>query len=113
MLKRRLTALLLIWSCQVYRLLLLIYPAEHRREYGAWMRQAYRDQCRAAVGCSLSSLFDLWFHTLLDGASTAYAEHLYSGKRSPIRQPKNLVLLGFTLLTMVWVGYVDLMANEM
>jgi hypothetical protein len=77
------------------------------------MVQAYRDQCREAAHCGLPGLCKLWFNTLLDVAPTAYAEHLYACKRSQTMQPKNLLLLGFTLLAMVWVGYVDLVANEM
>ncbi|MBZ0275683.1 MAG: type II secretion system F family protein [Anaerolineae bacterium] len=64
-------------SVQVYRALLLLYPAEHRREYGDWMAQVFRDQYRAAVRQRGSAgIAGLWLHTLGDLIPTLIQEHL-------------------------------------
>jgi hypothetical protein len=64
-------------SQRVYRLLLLIYPLEFRREYGPHMAQLFRDCCRAAdTRDGRPGLWRLWLRTLLDLVQTAPKEHL-------------------------------------
>lgn len=64
-----------------YRLMLLIYPADFRDEYGDMMRLDFRDQLRdtlaqdGAVG-----LAGLCWHTLTDLFLTSIAEHLQPRK---------------------------------
>lgn len=45
----------------LYHLLLHLYPASHRREYGEWMAQAFRDQCRVARQAGLGGWLALWW----------------------------------------------------
>ena len=67
---------LLSISDKAYHLLLYVYPAAHRREYGPWMAQLFRDLCRDAVQRDGAwGLVWLWARTLLDTARTALVEH--------------------------------------
>ncbi len=62
---------------RTYCALLHLYPAAHRRAYGPWMAQLFRDLCRDAVQQGGTFvLAGLWIHTLLDMARTAYVEHM-------------------------------------
>jgi serine/threonine protein kinase len=64
-------------SDRLYRTLLIVYPAQYRREYGPLMAQVFRDLCRD-VGRRGGAwgFFVLWIRTLADLAITAVAEHL-------------------------------------
>lgn len=62
-------------SERVYRLLLLAYPSDFRREYGSCMVQLFRDCCRDNTRDSRSGLSRLWLRTLLDLVQTAPKEH--------------------------------------
>jgi hypothetical protein len=65
-----------------YRALLRVYPAAHRREYGPWMAQLFRDLCRDAVQRDGAlGLIWLWVRTLLDTARTALVEHMDDRER--------------------------------
>jgi hypothetical protein len=62
---------------RVYRLLLLAYPINFRREYGPQMAQLFRDCHRAErTTREFFGKVRLWCRTLLDLARTAPAEHL-------------------------------------
>jgi hypothetical protein len=41
----RTTLPIVMFAERGYRVLLRLYPADHRAEYGHWMAQAFRDQC--------------------------------------------------------------------
>lgn len=61
----------------MYRLLLYLYPAQHRREYGPFMAQVFRDMCWHTVRThGRQGLAGLWMHTLADVAVSALREHL-------------------------------------
>jgi hypothetical protein len=75
-----LTARLLEVSVRVYKGLLLVYPAEHRREYGPLMVRLFGDLCRDAIDSrSVFGLVRLWVRTLWDVVVTAVAEHKNAG----------------------------------
>lgn len=61
-------------SERVYRVLLLAYPKEFRREYGARMEQAFRDLYREERRSEAFGLVGLWVRALLDLAATALVE---------------------------------------
>lgn len=62
-------------SESVYRALLVLYPEEHRDEYGPHMVQVFRDSCRYEVGrAGVLGLVALWARTALDLLSTAVTE---------------------------------------
>lgn len=63
-------------SERVYRLLLLAYPLEFRREYGPCMAQLFRDCCRDDTRDNRSGLWRLWLRTLFDVVQTVPKEHL-------------------------------------
>ena len=60
-------------SERVYRWLLLLYPKEHRREYGELMVQLFRDRMRRR-GKGYRGLA-VWLHMTFDLAGAAFEEH--------------------------------------
>src|SRR5262249_7707552 len=62
-------------AIQIYEALLWLYPRDHRREYGPWMVQLFRDQCLDARSAR-RRLSELWIPTLADLAFSASHEHL-------------------------------------
>jgi len=68
----------LLFAERLYRILLFVYPATHRREYGPLMVQLFDDLCRDSYRQKgLAGLVRLWSHVLADTAVTAAAEHCY------------------------------------
>lgn len=62
---------------RVYRILLITYPSEHRREYGPLMAQAFGDLCHDAYRQrGASGLVRLCGRVLWDLVTTASVEHL-------------------------------------
>jgi hypothetical protein len=63
-------------SDATYQLLLLLYPAVHRRDYGPLMARAFHDLARDAHSqAGLCGLLVLWLRTLPDVAVSAAVEH--------------------------------------
>ena len=58
---------------RVYRKLLLIYPKEHRREYGEPMVQLFRDRMRRD-GDGFRGVI-IWFQMIFDLVGAAFKEH--------------------------------------
>ena len=66
-----------VWSTQLYRALLLVYPASFRRAYGDEMAHAFRDLCRDAQRTSgAGGVLALWPGALRDLLLAASAEHV-------------------------------------
>jgi len=66
-----------VWSTQLYRALLLVYPASFRRAYGDEMAHAFRDLCRDAQRTSgAGGVLALWPRALRDLLLAASAEHV-------------------------------------
>jgi hypothetical protein len=64
-------------SLKVFRIFLLAYPREFRREFGADMAQVFGDCYLAEKKTSgLPGVWRLWFFTVLDLLKTAPKEHL-------------------------------------
>jgi hypothetical protein len=64
-------------SERLYRLLLFVYPPAYRREYGALMRQAFRDLCRNSYRQrGMLGLVLLWFRLLADLVPSSIGQHL-------------------------------------
>jgi hypothetical protein len=62
---------------RLYRVLLALYPAAHRREYGTLMEQLFRDRCREVLNQrSLRSLARFWWSVLADLIVSAPSEHV-------------------------------------
>ena len=86
----------LLLAERLYRVLLFVYPATHRREYGPLMVQSFRDLCRDAYRQEgFAGLVRLWVWVLADTAVTAAAEHsdvLREGGRIMTRKQHWMVL---------------------
>ena len=69
---------LLRLSSRLYELLILVYPAQFRQEYGPPMVQAFRDELRDMLqnGCKAGAV-RLWIHALFDLFISAYKEHCW------------------------------------
>jgi hypothetical protein len=64
-------------SSSVYHLLLYLFPASFRQEFGREMYLAYRDYSHLAVNRDgLPSLFQIWLTTIIDLLATAFVERL-------------------------------------
>lgn len=64
-------------SERVYRALLIVYPREFRREYGAQMRQVFGDLCREEMRRKQKiGLVRLWMRTILDLGKSAIAQRM-------------------------------------
>ena len=59
-------------SEKLYRLLLLAYPTEHRREYGEAMVQLFRDRMRHDGGGIRTAA--IWVETVIDLAHSSHGE---------------------------------------
>lgn len=100
-------------SERVYRLLLLAYPLEFRREYGPHMAQLFRDCCRATdTRYGRMWLWRLWQRTLLDLAQTAPKEHLENLRKenSVMKNLRNDALalcccIGIIVIAVVLLSY--------
>jgi hypothetical protein len=65
------------WAGKVYETLLLAYPREHRAEYGALMKQLFRDQWRDAAGSDMGRVpVRFALATLADVIRSAFCEHV-------------------------------------
>lgn len=63
---------------RLYHLLLFVYPATHRREYGPLMVQLFRDLCRDSYHQKgFVGLVRLGSHVLADTVVAATVEHFY------------------------------------
>jgi hypothetical protein len=98
---------------RVYALLLLLYPASFRREYGDSMLQLFEDQRRAARGSGGYAM--LWWKTLRDLARSVPAAHSRDAMRTPSMGPKlvwsvvvvlALVFLVNAVVLPGWIGRV-------
>jgi len=60
----------------LYRRLLGLYPSNHRREFGFWMEQVFRDLCRQAYRREGGrGLAKVWLRTFPDLAQSVILEH--------------------------------------
>jgi hypothetical protein len=90
---------IVVFSDRLYRLLLWLYPVDHRREYGPLMAQVFRDQCRTAyMRDGASGVLWMWFPLVVDLAVTLIEEHRRKGfsmsKDSFTRFSGPLLMLG-------------------
>jgi hypothetical protein len=81
-------------SSRLYGLLLFVYPAEFRREFGHDMLQVFRDSYRDEARAG--SLPGFWLRMLLDLASTALKERVDGSQRRGVmnRRSDLVALLG-------------------
>ncbi len=64
---------------RLYHILLFVYPATHRREYGPLLAQLFRDLCRDSYRQrGFVGLVRLWSYVLTDTVVTAAVEHFYA-----------------------------------
>src|SRR4051812_48637280 len=87
----------------VYRKLLRLYPAAHRRDYAEPMTQLFRDQCRDAWRAGQASgVIKFWLQVLLDLGKTSAIERVAAIERKSFMKhhkylPTFLTVLGLGL----------------
>jgi len=91
---------------RLYRLLLYLYPRQHREEYGELMLLHVRDQLRDAREQGRWRILRLWASILLDTLRTAPVEHLALAKESVVAmQPhKNRPLPWWQIVLVILPG---------
>jgi hypothetical protein len=93
------------FSQRVYRLLLYLYPAEFRREYGESMARTFKDMQR-------DQLAGLWRIVLGDLITSAAHEHIAHFARRNLMERRTWIALIGGLLLASAVGWVDQHASE-
>jgi len=84
-------------SVKVYQVLLAVYPARFRKEYGSHMLQVFRDCClRAFRQSGKNGMFKLWALTLFDLLRSSIEEHLQ--KETFMTRSKFIRLGGWSLM---------------
>lgn len=102
------TCRVLLLAEGAYRVLLLVYPAGHRCEYGPLMVQLFRERCHDVRWQKGKwGLVRLWWHVLKDTLVTAVVEHLDELKERSRRMTKRQqTLVGVCVLgpLVLWTG---------
>ena len=92
----------------VYRALLLVYPVDHRWEYGPLMVQSFRDRCRDVRRQKGNwGLVRLWWRVLKDTLVTAVVEHLdelEERSRRMTKRQQTLVAVCALGPLVLWIG---------
>jgi WD40 repeat protein len=88
------------FSEQIYRLLLFLYPPEHRTEYSPLMAQLFRDQIRKAY-CKngVRGIARVWTRTLWDLLVTVTEEHVAIANKVRLLRITLCLLVGFVVLS--------------
>ena len=95
------------WFDRCYRLLLLAYPADFRRQCGAEMRQVFRARARADRATqSLLGAIVFWKGILMDWISSAVRERMSSGGASTLAAFVCAICFG------LFAAYVDFQNDE-
>jgi hypothetical protein len=83
---------------RVYRVMLLAYPRDFRREYGAQMLQLLRD-CERDAQTPLA-LLGVWARTFFDLVCTAPAEHIHNLRKENrfMNKRSEVIAMGFCTL---------------
>ena len=89
-------------SERVYRRLLVVYPREHRREYGELMVQLFRDRMRRDGG-GLRGLV-VWMQMISDLAGAAFKEHKEGKEGDKMKKRIGIALVAVLLMGVVGVG---------
>jgi len=101
--------------CRLYAAMLYAYPAEFRRQYGAPMRQLFRDRCRevarnperlAGLRFATQVIADLAKSTVYERASTIWKAGRNSGKRSSVTEWAGTILIYLFATTTLVQAYV-------
>ncbi|HKE57713.1 MAG TPA: hypothetical protein VKB46_13460 [Pyrinomonadaceae bacterium] len=91
-------------SQKVFKLMLVAYPREFRREYGPQMTQVFRDCCRAGEHRAAGARWHLWLRTVTDLLVSATREHLATFRKDNSamnNRQQNLLALGTCLAIIV------------
>jgi hypothetical protein len=84
---------------RLYRLLLRLYPADHRREYGMLMEQLFRDQYRKVLNQGgIRSLARLWFADFIISVPSAHLAHYIHAMKTQNVDGLSLKLLSLAVL---------------
>jgi len=92
-------------SEKIYRRLLCLYPAPHRRDYAEQMAQLFRDQCRDAWRTGhAAGLVKFWLRVLPDLGKTSAIERIAAIERNQLMKYIN-AKSSPTVLLVVGLGF--------
>jgi hypothetical protein len=94
---------------RVYRLLLVAYPKQHRREYGDAMVQLLRDRLRDEGGGLRTSL--VWIQVVADLVRTALVERMET-RMNMLRQAWWRAAAGLIAVAIVFLGIGNLFGGD-
>jgi hypothetical protein len=96
-------------SARLYQMLLFVYPAAFRQQFGSEMVQVFRVACRHSVARGSRSLVHFWVEALADLVASGSAERL-AEMRPRSGQHRPYLYVGALILSLV-TGYVHLCAD--
>ncbi len=97
----------------LYRVMLTLYPLEHRQAYGNQMVQTFRDMCCDTLAKrGYSALAILWLETFSDVVVSAFVEHSALFRSGTKMSRKGLLILALVLVFGLLTGYINLNATE-
>ncbi len=95
---------IIILSVRLYRMLLKLYPANFRSEYGDEMLCVFRDSCRERYRTSgRKGVIRLWLPLLADLLANALAERIAGKSRRRVTGEAALTLIGLAANGAAWV----------
>lgn len=101
------------WSERIYRLMLRLYPAQHRAEYGEAMLQHFRDLSREAdAQRSKCGFLYMWIHLMRDTATNAPVEQWIEIRAGGPMRSKTTIMTMLAVLGALFVGYIDSHTSE-
>ena len=94
----------------MYRRLLKLYPANHRRTFGEQMVQAFGDHYRDVVEARGGSRVRFWLAVLADTGTSLLAEYKYERRHRPRTRTKRVrirkpPIRRIVLAVLVWLGF--------
>ena len=102
-----------IRSERLFGILLHLYPAQHRAEYGDAMAQHFRDMCREAYQCEgRRGLIKTWIKLVIDTLRNVPVEQWKGIRTGGSMRNKTTLVIGLAILGSLFTGYIDSHASE-
>jgi len=100
-------------SERLFRLVLRLYPVQHRDDYGDAMAQHFRDMCREAYDRQgRRGLVKTWIKGVIDTLRNAPVEQWTAIQAGGIMRTKTMVVIVLALIGSGFTGYIDSHASE-
>ena len=102
-----------IWSARLFRLMLCLYPAQHRAEYGEAMAQHFHDICRDAYARhGTRGLVSVYLEAAGDTLKNAPVEQWTAKRAGVIMRNKTLLVAVLAIIGSLFIATIDSRATE-